>query len=201
MTTRRQLRTDLTLEGSVVRLEPLRLLHLDALCAVGLDPELWKVTIANVQTRDDMRSYIEAALHAREQGTALPFVIVERKSATVIGSTRYLNIDLPNRKVEIGSTWVARRWQRTAVNTEAKYLVLRYAFEELECVRVEFKTDLLNAQSRSALLRIGAKEEGILRKHQIHAERTRAGYGLLQRHRYGVAGGEKTARGEIEESC
>lgn len=156
-----------TLEGSVVRLEPLTLSHLDALCAVGLDPALWKFTVSNVRTREEMRSYIEAAWKAQKQGTALPFVIVERATGTVVGSTRYMNIDQPNRKLEIGSTWVAKRWQRTAVNTEAKYLLLRHAFEALGCVRVEFKTDVLNTQSRAALLRIGAKEEGILRKHQI----------------------------------
>jgi RimJ/RimL family protein N-acetyltransferase len=156
-----------TLEGRVVRLEPLALSHLDALCAVGLDPELWQYTLTIVQTREDMRSYLEAALKAREQGSALPFVIIERAANTVVGSTRYLNIDQQNKKLEIGSTWVARRWQRTAVNTEAKYLLLRHAFEVLGCVRVEFKTDVLNRQSRAALLRIGAKEEGILRKHLI----------------------------------
>jgi RimJ/RimL family protein N-acetyltransferase len=156
-----------TLEGRVVRLEPLALSHLDALCAVGLDPELWLYTLTIVQTREDMRSYLEAALKAREQGSALPFVIIERAANTVVGSTRYLNIDQQNKKLEIGSTWVARRWQRTAVNTEAKYLLLRHAFEVLGCVRVEFKTDVLNRQSRAALLRIGAKEEGILRKHLI----------------------------------
>lgn len=157
----------IVLEGSVIRLEPLTLSHLNALCAVGLDPELWNITLANVQTREEMQSYIEAALKAQEQGTALPFVIVERTTGAVVGSTRYMNIDPPNRKLEIGSTWVAKRWQRTAVNTEAKYLLLRHAFEEWGCVRVEFKTDVLNTQSRAALLRIGAKEEGILRKHQI----------------------------------
>jgi len=156
-----------TLEGRVVRLEPLALSHLDALCAVGLDPELWQYTLTTVQTREDMRSYLEAALKAREQGSALPFVIIERAANTVVGSTRYLNIDQQNKKLEIGSTWVARRWQRTAVNTEAKFLLLRHAFEVLGCVRVEFKTDVLNRQSRAALLRIGAKEEGILRKHLI----------------------------------
>lgn len=157
----------IVLEGSVIRLEPLTSSHLDALCAVGLDPELWKMTLTNVQTREEMQSYIEVALRAQKQGTALPFVIVERATGTVVGSTRYMNIDLPNRKLEIGSTWVAKRWQRTAVNTEAKYLLLRHAFEERGCVRVEFKTDVLNTQSRNALLRIGAKEEGVLRKHQI----------------------------------
>lgn len=157
----------IVLEGSVIRLEPLTSSHLDSLCAVGLDPELWKMTLTNVQTREEMQSYIEAALRAQEQGTALPFVIVERATGTVVGSTRYMNIDPPNRKLEIGSTWVAKRWQRTAVNTEAKYLLLRHAFEEWGCLRVEFKTDVLNTQSRNALLRIGAKEEGVLRKHQI----------------------------------
>jgi RimJ/RimL family protein N-acetyltransferase len=156
-----------TLDGLVVRLEPLKLSHLDALCAVGLDPELWKYTLSTVQTRADMRSYLEAALEAREQGSALPFVIIERAANTVVGSTRYMNIDQHNRKLEIGNTGAARRWQRTAVNTEAKFLLLRHAFEVLGCVRVEFKTDVLNRQSRAALHRIGAKEEGILRKHQI----------------------------------
>ncbi len=141
--------------------------HHAALCEVGLDPDLWKVTIMNVSTADDMKRYIDAALREQKAGSALPFVIVERSSGAVVGSTRYLNIETEHRKLEIGSTWVAREWQCTAVNTEAKYLLLRHAFETLGCVRVEFKTDALNEKSRAALLRIGAKQEGILRKHLI----------------------------------
>jgi len=156
-----------TLQGTVVRLEPIALSHLEALCAVGLDPELWKLTVALVRTPEEMKAYIETALKAESEGTALPFVIVERVSGRIVGSTRYLNIDRLNRKLEIGNTWLARPWQRTAVNTEAKYLLLLHAFETLGCYRVEFKTDLLNEKSRNALRRIGAQEEGILRKHQI----------------------------------
>jgi len=155
------------LEGSVVRLEPLSQAHHSALCAIGLDPELWKVGLATIRTNEDMKSYIDAALKKQEAGNDLPFVIIERSSGTAVGSTRYMNIEKRHRKLEIGSTWVARRWQRTAVNTEAKYLLLRHAFETLGCVRVEFKTDMLNEASRAAILRLGAKEEGILRQHLI----------------------------------
>ena len=155
------------LEGSVVRLEPLSLAHHSALCAIGLDPELWKVGLATIGSNDDMKSYIDAALKKQGAGNDFPFVIIERSSGTAVGSTRYMNIEKQHRKLEIGSTWVARRWQRTAVNTEAKYLLLRHAFETLGCVRVEFKTDVLNEASRAAILRLGAKEEGILRKHLI----------------------------------
>jgi len=156
-----------TLEGSIVRLEPLSLSHYQALCEVGLDPDLWKVGLEPLSTPEEMKSYIEAALKAQEIGTMLLFVIVERPTGRCVGSTRYTNIERRHRKLEIGHTWLARPWQRTAVNTEAKYLLLRHAFESLGCVRVEFKTDVLNEKSRTALLRIGAKEEGILRKHLI----------------------------------
>jgi N-acetyltransferase len=156
-----------TLEGAVVRLEPLRLAHVDALSEVGLDERLWQLTMSRCRTRDDMREFVEDALRLQAAGSALPFVTVERASGRAVGSTRFGNIDRANRRAEIGWTWVAPAWQRTAVNTEAKYLMLRHAFETLGCVRVEFKTDVLNARSRAALLRIGAKEEGILRAHQI----------------------------------
>ncbi len=160
---------DVNLEGTIVRLEPMSMEHHAALCAVGLDDDLWKVTTVVVRTPMDMEEYIRAALRQREAGTALPFVIRERTSGTIVGCTRYLNIDAANRRVEIGATWVGRRWQRTAVNTETKYLLLRHAFDVLRCIRVEFKTDLLNTRSQEALRRIGAKEEGILRSHMIVA--------------------------------
>jgi len=156
-----------TLEGRHVRLEPLTLGHLDALCEVGLDEELWKWIPIQVLTREQMREYIEAALRLQDAKSAMPFATVEQASGRVIGSTRYMNIDAPNRHVEIGSTWIGRRWQRTAINTEAKFLMLRYAFEMLGCLRVELKTDSLNEKSRQAILRIGAKQEGIFRNHMI----------------------------------
>jgi len=156
-----------TLEGCHVRLEPMELGHLDALCEVGLDAELWRWTGGRITSREEMRQYIRNAIARREAGTALPFVTIERTSGRVVGSTRYGNIDVPNRRVEIGWTWVARPWQRTAINTEAKYLLLRHAFETLGCVRVELKTDVLNVVSRRAIERIGATEEGVLRQHLI----------------------------------
>ena len=156
-----------TLEGEYVRLEPLAIEHLDALCEFGLDEELWRWSPAPMRTRQELRAYIEAALKERDAGIALPFVTIHRALGRPVGSTRYGNIDGANRRVEIGWTWIGRTWQRTAVNTEAKFLMLRHAFEELRCFRVELKTDSLNERSRNAILRLGAKEEGIFRNHMI----------------------------------
>lgn len=155
------------MEGRYVRLEPLSVGHHAALSEVGLEPELWRWTVGQVLTPEDMRGYIDSALQAQREGTALPFAIVELASGRAVGSTRFMNIDKPNRHVEIGSTWVASAWQRSAVNSEAKYLLLRQAFEEMHCMRVELKTDSLNEKSRAAILRLGAKEEGIFRNHMV----------------------------------
>lgn len=156
-----------TLQGSHVRLEPLTPEHLEGLCEFGLDSDLWRWTTSRLRSREDMVEYLETALDDERKGTARPFATTSIKSGQVIGCTRFGNIDLHNRHVEIGWTWVGVPWQRTAVNTEAKYLMLRHAFEVLGCIRVEFKTDSINERSRNALLRIGAKEEGILRNHMI----------------------------------
>jgi N-acetyltransferase len=156
-----------TLEGLHVRLEPLSLSHLDRLCEVGLEESLWRWTTALIQTPEQMREYVSTALKCQAEGTALPFVTIQKSSGRVVGSTRYGNIDKDNRRLEIGWTWIAVPWQRTVINTEAKYLMLRHAFESLGCNRVEFKTDSLNEQSRRALLRIGAREEGVFRNHMI----------------------------------
>jgi N-acetyltransferase len=155
------------LEGRFVRLEPLSMAHLPGLCSVGLDPELWRWTPFVVRTPEEMRSYLERALQAQKQGTALPFTIMELFSGSIIGSSRYMNIEQEHQRLEIGSTWIVRPWQRTPVNTEMKYLMLRNAFEQLGCIRVEFKTDSLNEPSRNALLRIGARQEGIFRNHML----------------------------------
>lgn len=155
------------LEGSQVRLEPLSLKHLDGLCVVGLEPELWRWTPNQVRNRDEMRAYIESALDDERCGISQPYATVLKESGRVVGSTRYLNMDRKNRRVEIGATWIGKPWQRTTVNTEAKYLMLRHAFETLGCERVEFKTDALNERSRAAILRLGAKQEGILRRHVL----------------------------------
>lgn len=158
-----------TLEGKVVRLEPI--------CHEFV-PLFWEAAKENLEdvfrwypwsmrTIEDFTRYVDRVL--AEQGAALSvgFATVVRKSGEVVGSTRFMNIDAANRRVEIGSTWIVPAWQRTAVNTEAKYLMLRHAFEHWRCLRVELKTDALNQQSRAAILRLGAKEEGTFRKHLI----------------------------------
>jgi RimJ/RimL family protein N-acetyltransferase len=157
----------LVLDGTHVRLEPLSLAHHAPLLAVALDPELWRWTTSRVEKPEDLRRYIEVALLEREQGRSIPFATVERASGRVIGSTRFAHIEPAHRRVEIGWTWIGRPWQRSAINTEAKYLMLRHAFESWGCHRVELKTNTLNEKSRRAILRIGGVEEGTLRKHQI----------------------------------
>jgi RimJ/RimL family protein N-acetyltransferase len=161
--------TPVTLEGRHVRLEPLAKAHLAGLAEVGLDKELWRWIPTAVRTREEMAVYIQTALDEQERGVSSPFAILEKATGRAIGSTRYGNIDRTHHRVEIGWTWVAREWQRTAMNTEAKYLLLKHAFESLGCMRVELKTDSLNEKSRAAILRIGAKEEGIFRNHMITA--------------------------------
>lgn len=157
----------IVLEGHYVRLEPLRESHWAGLCEVGLDPELWRLIPHRVTTVEEMRAYICAAREAEAAGNALPFATIERATGRAVGSTRFLNIDRTNQRVEIGSTWITPAWQRTALNTEAKYLMLQHAFETMGCIRVELKTDALNQRSRTAILRIGAREEGILRSHML----------------------------------
>jgi RimJ/RimL family protein N-acetyltransferase len=157
-----------TLEGAGVRMEPLTAAHEDALLAI-LDPTLTQWFPKPMQTREDVRAYIAEALAWQKAGTAVPFATVERASGKLIGTTRFANIDRANKRAEIGWTLVARAHQRSAVNTEAKLLMLTHAFETWGCIRVEFKTDSLNIQSRTALTRLGATEEGIFRNHVICA--------------------------------
>jgi RimJ/RimL family protein N-acetyltransferase len=158
-----------TLEGRNVRLEPLSQAHHGSLSAVGLDEELWRWIPTPVRTSEEMAAYIATTLDEQARGVSLPFALIEKASGRAIGSTRYGNIDRTHYRVEIGWTWVAPAWQRTAANTEAKYLLLRHAFETLGCIRVELKTDSLNERSRAAILRIGAREEGTFRNHMITA--------------------------------
>lgn len=156
-----------TLEGKHVRLEPLSLQHLETLCLVALDDDLWKIAPAQINSKDDLKTYIHAALDEQARGVSLPFATVEKSSDLAVGSTRFGNIDITNRRVEIGWTWIGKNWQRTFVNTEAKLLMLTHAFEVWTCIRVEFKTDVLNERSRNAILRLGATPEGIFRQHMI----------------------------------
>ncbi len=157
------------LEGRYVRLEPLTEEHTTGLAEIGLDEDLWKWIRTPVRTVEEMSAYLQTALGERVSGSALPFALIDKASGRVIGSTRYGNIDRVHHRVEIGWTWVARQWQRSPINTEAKYLLLRHAFETLKCIRVELKTDSLNERSRAAILRIGAREEGTFRNHMITA--------------------------------
>ncbi|MGC2171666.1 MAG: GNAT family protein [Candidatus Sulfotelmatobacter sp.] len=161
--------TPLTLQGSVVRLEPIRLEHAEIFWEIARDSldDIFRWIPYRMKTREDFQSLVEKSLAEQRRGESIVFATVEPASGRVIGSTRFMNIDRVNRRVEIGSTWVAPAWQRTAVNTEAKYLMLRHAFEVWKCIRVELKTDALNQRSRQAILRIGAVEEGTLRKHLI----------------------------------
>ncbi|HET9253266.1 MAG TPA: GNAT family N-acetyltransferase [Candidatus Eisenbacteria bacterium] len=157
-----------TLSGARVRLEPLNLQHhFGPLLAIAVDPDLWRWTLNAVETPEDLRAYLDEALRDQAEGRALPFATVDRISGRVAGSTRFGNIEPRHRRVEIGWTWVGREFQRSHVNTEAKYLMLRHAFEVWECRRVELKTNVRNERSRAAMLRIGAREEGILRKHML----------------------------------
>jgi N-acetyltransferase len=155
------------LEGRFVRLEPLTSTHFGALWEIAQDEVLWRWTQAEPKTAADLASYLTTALDWQRQGTALPFATCSKAEGKPVGSTRFANIDKGNRRAEIGWTWIGRPWQRSAINTEAKLLMLTHAFESEGCIRVELKTDVLNQQSRTAIRRLGAQEEGILRHHSI----------------------------------
>jgi RimJ/RimL family protein N-acetyltransferase len=163
--------TPTTLSGSHVALVPLTRAHYQALCAIGLDPDLWRLTTNRVETSGDMGRYLDNALAAGAAGTALPFAVTLRSTNEVVGTSRFYAYVRDHRRIEIGFTWIAGPWQRTAVNTETKYLMLRHAFETLGVQRVEFKADADNDRSRQALLRIGATEEGTLRHYMWAAHR------------------------------
>ncbi len=155
------------LAGEFVRLEPLEEGHADALWKATLDTDVWRWMPYHLHSADEMSGFISAARKLNEAGVALGFAIALQGSGEPVGLTGYWNADHGHRRVEIGSTWVTRAHQRTRVNTEAKFLLLRHAFETQDCVRVEFKTDARNKRSRSALARIGAIEEGVLRHHMV----------------------------------
>lgn len=155
------------LSGRIVRLVPLELDHVAGLAEVGLDPAIWRWTIARPRDEDELREWARTAIAGREAGIELPFATLDASTGRPIGSSRYLNIVPEHRRMEIGWTWLAPAWQRTGANREAKLLMLRHAFETLGCRRVEFKTDSSNEPSRMALLGIGATFEGIFRKHMV----------------------------------
>jgi RimJ/RimL family protein N-acetyltransferase len=160
---------DVTLEGRAVRLVPLRPEHAPLLWDAMKDDaeELFRWIPYPMRTEEDSERFVEQVMKEHERGVSVPFATLERSSGKLVGSTRFMSIDVANRHLEIGSTWIATAWQRTAVNTEAKYLMLRQAFEVWKCLRVEFKTDSMNERSRKAILRLGAKEEGTFRNHMV----------------------------------
>lgn len=157
----------LVLEGSSVRLEPLDMGHFSGLVEAGSDSKVFEWYTETYHTPEKMKAALKTALEARAAGTAYPFVTIDLVTKKIVGTTRFLSIDLYNHRLEIGHTWLNPFWQRTHINTVAKFLMLRHAFEEKKANRVEFQTDVLNEKSRNAILRLGAKEEGVLRDNRV----------------------------------
>ncbi|WP_315834838.1 GNAT family protein [Bradyrhizobium prioriisuperbiae] len=153
--------------GPRVELRPLEKSDGPALVAAANDGELWRLPFTVVPSHDTVETYISRALAGRDEGHVLAYVIVLRATGDVVGTTRFWKVDRQNRKLEIGHTWIAASWQRSFVNTEMKFLMLRFAFETLCCVRVQFTTDEINSKSRAAILRLGATEEGCIRNERI----------------------------------
>ncbi len=157
-----------TLTGRIVRLEPLSEGHIPSLSKVGLDERIWRyMRYARVETTEQLTAWVGELLELQMQGTDLPFTVIYLASGEAIGCTRYLHIDPSDRSVEIGGTWYGLEYQGTQVNSECKYLLLKHAFENLDCIRVWFKTDSRNLRSQHALERLGVVKEGILRNHMI----------------------------------
>ena len=159
--------TPVSLIGQKIRLRPMTEHDADTLLLAASDGELWNMQLTNIPSPETVEKYINIAMTGRHAGTVLPFVIEDIASGKPIGSTRLWKIDTQNRKLEIGHTWLSASWQRTYANTEAKLLLLTHAFEVMNCVRVQFTTDELNEKSRNAILRLGARQEGIVRHERI----------------------------------
>ena len=157
----------ITLEGKHVKLEPLASKHKEGLCAAIMDGELWKLYLTLVPHPDNIDAFFNVAQTNYENGDGLPFAIIDKSTEKVVGSTRFMKANLPYKRVEIGYTFLGKSWQKTIINTEAKYLLLNHAFETMGLNRVELVTDYLNQQSRNAILRLGAKEEGVMRCHMV----------------------------------
>jgi len=160
----------ITLEGQFVKLVPLTLEHRDALVNAASDGKLWELWFTSVPNEERVDDYLNMAFEQQSVGRAIPFAVIDKHTDGVIGSTRFCNIDSKNRRLEIGYTWYAKRFQRTGVNTECKKLLLSYAFETLNVIAVEFRTHWHNQASRNAIARLGAKQDGLLRNHQIMAD-------------------------------
>jgi N-acetyltransferase len=175
-----------TLEGRHVRLEPMTRARADAVAqalgAAAADGALWESKVTSIPRPEAMRAYVDLALAELERGVSLPFVTIDRASGKAVGTTRFMNIEAPHRRLEIGTTWIAKSFQRTAINTEAKYLMLMHAFETLHCIAVDLRTHEKNVQSRAAIERLGAKLDGILRHHRVLPDgsvRNTASYSII----------------------
>lgn len=157
-----------TLMGRYVRLEPLSLEHVPGLWQAGNEPEIWTyMPYGSLDSEDKMRGWVEGMLNRQARGNDLPFAIIHLERGQVAGASRYMTIERQNRSLEIGGTWYGKAYRRTAVNTESKYLLLKYAFEDLNCIRVQFRTDLRNERSQHAIERLGAVREAVFRKYSI----------------------------------
>lgn len=157
----------IVLEGNLVRLIPMETSHVQALLEAASDGNLWELWYTSAPSADKVESYVKNALEEQKLGTSLPFVVIEKATDAIVGTTRYLNVDSKNKRVEIGATWYAKRTQRTGINTECKHLLLSHAFETLRTIAVEFRTHFHNHPSRNAILRLGAKQDGIIRNHIV----------------------------------
>jgi RimJ/RimL family protein N-acetyltransferase len=155
------------LEGNLVKLIPLSLSHKNSLVEAASDGELWDLWFTSVPSQEKIDAYLDFAFSEQEANRALLFAIIDKKTDKIIGSTRFCNVVESNKRVEIGYTWYSKSYQRTGINTECKYLLLQYAFENLKCIAVEFRTSWHNQASRKAIARLGAKQDGVLRNHQI----------------------------------
>lgn len=178
-----------TLAGRHATLEPLSHEHEDGIRLAVADGELWKLFFTTVPHPEGVRAYIEGLLAQCERGAAIAFVVRDNRNGDIVGGTRYLNIDAANRRLEIGGTWYASRVQRTAVNTECKLMLLAHAFEMLDCIAVEFRTDWFNKRSQAAIERLGAKRDGLLRNHMIMPDgriRDTVVYSIIQNEWAGV---------------
>jgi N-acetyltransferase len=163
----------ITLQGRHATLEPLCAGHLDGIRVAAADGDLWQLWYTSVPAPDMTANWLAIALDLREHQGAMPFAVRDNASGEIVGSTRYFNVDAANRRLEIGHTWYAQRAQRTAINTECKLLLLTHAFEALSCIAVEFRTHWFNQASRAAIARLGAKQDGVLRNHQLMPDGSR----------------------------
>ncbi|MEL6670121.1 MAG: GNAT family protein [Bacteroidota bacterium] len=160
----------IVLSGTRVELRPLESNHQEELLMAASDGKLWGLWYTSVPSEKTVTRYVETALMELREQRSLPFIVVHKETGKIIGSTRYCHIDEPNRRLEIGYTWYAKSYQRTGVNTECKYLLLKQAFEQYQTIAVEFKTNWFNFKSREAILRLGAKQDGVLRNHRINSD-------------------------------